>query len=343
MNIIVVILCAAGVLTPALLALFVVGSPLLSGASAVVALLIEMLCVMMWLDNRAEQKVLDRRIRRVAAPLSGERPADESEAGELSVFREQRAKSWLLDTLDRRFSMIDVRQSLPKAIGLAVLGAIVAGVGAIVADFGWLAVLLVPAGGLGAGWLALARQDAGQRTRFIELFPEAVDHVVRLVRAGLPSVEAMAVVAEEAPAPVSTVMRPISESVSAGMDPETVIRQTAAHVRIPEFTLFSAAVCLQMSTGGGISGALGNLSETLRGRHASGLKAKGATAQTRLTLAIISAVPVVVVGVQNFTNPQAVETLFQTESGASLLRYGIGCIVVGLLVARGLAARATRG
>ena len=98
-----------------------------------------------------------------------------------------------------------------------------------------------------------------------------------------------------------------------------------------------------MTTGGGISGALGNLSATLRSRRESGLKAKGATAQTRLTLLIISLVPVVVLLTQNFTNPQAVETLFHTESGSGLLRYGVGFIVVGLLVARGLAARAMRG
>ena len=138
-------------------------------------------------------------------------------------------------------------------------------------------------------------------------------------------------------------MRDISEAVSAGLDPETVIRRTATRVRIPEFTLFSSAVCLQMTTGGGISGALGNLSATLRARRESGLKAKGATAQTRLTLIIISLVPIMVLCVQNFTNPQAVETLFHTESGATLLRYGIGCIVVGLLVARSLATRAVRG
>ena len=343
MNILVVGLCAAGILAPAMLALFVVGSPLLSGTSAVVALLIETLCVMLWMDNRAEQKVLDRRMRRIAAPLSGERLTDDDSEVQINVFRERRAKSWLLDTLDRQFSMINVRQTLPKAVGLGVLGALVAGLGALVADFGWLAVLLVPAGGLGVSWAVLAMQDAGQRTEFAKLFPESVDHVVRLMQAGLPSVEAIAVMAEEAPSPINGVMRDISEAVSAGLDPETVIRRTAARVRIPEFTLFSAAVCLQMTTGGGISGALGNLSATLRSRQESGLKAKGATAQTRLTLAIIALVPVIVLFAQNFTNPQAVETLFDTESGTSLLRYGIGFIVVGLLLARGLAVRAIRG
>ncbi len=338
LNVIVAALVAA-VFAPAILALFIVGEPLLSATSALAAML---LCIVLILYDHSEQQVLDRRMRRVAAPLSGEAVADDSTI-EISVIRQQRAKSWLPDYLDQQFSMIDARQTLPKAVGLGALGALVAGLGAVFAGFGWLSVLLVPACGLGASWAVLAKQDAKQRAKFLEFFPESVDHVVRLMRSGLPSVEAISVVAEEAPPPINGVMRSISEAVSAGLDPETVIRNTAARVRIPEFTLFSAAVCLQMTTGGGISGALGNLSATLRSRYESGLKAKSATAQTRLTLIVISVVPAVVLGVQTFSNPQTIQTLFFTESGASLLRYGIGLIVVGILLARGLAARAMRG
>ena len=343
MNIAVVMLCAAGVLAPSMLALFLVSSPLVGGTSALIVLLVETLCVMLWLDSRKEQKVLDRRMRRVAAPLSGETLPEDDDVVEISVFRERRAKSWLLDALDQQFSMIDARQSLPKAVGLGALGALAVGLGAVFTGFGWLSVLLIPASGLGVSWAVLAVRDTGRWTEFIRVFPESVDHVVRLIQAGLPSVEAISIVAEEAPPPVNGVMRDISEAVSAGMDPETVMRRTAARVRIPEFTLFSAAVCLQMTTGGGISGALGNLSATLRNRRESGLKAKSATAQTRLTLVILSLIPVIVLSVQNFNSPETVEVLFHTESGASLLRYGIGCIVVGLLIARGLASRATRG
>ena len=338
LNVIVAALVAA-VFAPAILALFIVGEPLLSATSALAAML---LCIVLILYDHSEQQVLDRRMRRVAAPLSGEAVTDDSNV-EISVIRQQRAKSWLPDYLDQQFSMIDARQTLPKAVGLGASGALVAGLGAVFAGFGWLSVLLVPAGGLGASWAVLAKQDAKQRAKFLEFFPESVDHVVRLMRSGLPSVEAISVVAEEAPPPINGVMRDISEAVSAGLDPETVIRNTAARVRIPEFTLFSAAVCLQMTTGGGISGALGNLSATLRNRYESGLKAKSATAQTRLTLIVISVVPIVVLGVQTFSNPQTIQTLFYTESGASLLRYGIGLIVVGILLARGLAARAMRG
>ncbi len=310
---------------------------------ALCAFLIEIPCVYLVVIFWPQQRELKRRMSRVAATLKGGPATNATASNEVSVFREQRSKSRLVERLGRQFPLIDARQALPKAVGLGMLGAVVTGLGAAFMGFSPLAiVLLVPASGLGCSWGLLALQDAGQRNEFTKLFPETTDQVVRLVRAGVPSMEAISIVAQEAPPPVGGIMREVASAVAAGLDPETAIRSAAARVRISAFSLFSAAVCLQMTTGDGISGALGNLSATLRARHDISLKAKSSTAQTRLTLAIISLVPVAVLVTQNFTNPQTIETLFHTESGGSLLRYGVGLILSGLLVARALSARVGR-
>ena len=159
---------------------------------------------------------------------------------------------------------------------------------------------------------------------------------MRLTRTGLPAVESVSVVSEDAPEPVRSLLKQVSDDLSSGLDPEVVLRGMAARLRIPEFTLFSAALCLQRSTGGGISAALGNLSATLRSRLELEMKAQASTAQTRITLLVLSAVPVLVLGAQSLTNPQAVDILFDSPT---LLRWGVGLVVVGLLVARGIAAR----
>ena len=333
------LVCVAGVIIPGILALLILGNPLLSMAISLSALLIEIPCVYLVVIIWPQQRELKRRLNRVAAALKGGTLLDASAGDSVSVFRAQRSKSRLVERLEHKFPMIDVRKVLPKAIGLGVLGMVAAGLGAALIGFGLLAILfLLPVSGLGCSWAMLAMQDAGQRNEFTKIFPETTDQIVRLVRAGVPSMEAISIVAQEAPPPVGGIMREVASVVAAGLDPETAIRSAAARVRIPAFSLFSAAVCLQMTTGGGISGALGNLSTTLRARYDITLKAKSSTAQTRLTLAIISLVPVVVLAAQNFTNPQTIETLFYTESGGSLLRYGVGLILSGLLVARSLSA-----
>lgn len=338
-----VLVCVAGVIIPGILALLILGNPLLSMAIAAVAFLIEIPCVYLLVIIWPQQRELKRRLNRVVATLKGGTPTDTATDDSVSVFRERRSKSRLVERLEYQFPLIDVRKALPKAVGLGVLGMLATGLGAAFMGFGTLAILfLLPVSGLGCGWAVLAMQDAGQRNEFTKIFPETTDQVVRLVRAGVPSMEAISIVAHEAPPPVGGIMREIASAAAAGLDPETAIRSAAARVRIPAFSLFSAAVCLQMTTGGGISGALGNLSATLRARHDVTLKVKSSTAQTRLTLAIISLVPVVVLVTQNFTNPQTIETLFYTESGGTLLRYGVGLILSGLLVARALSARIGR-
>lgn len=343
MTPVVIVACVVGVLIPLVVVLALAGSLLLALVSGLTALLVVALGIVLWLDTRNERKTLARRLRRVAAPLSGEAQADGEVPVEISVFRQQRPNSWLLDRIERRFSMLEADTALPKALGLAGLVAAVVCITALFARFGLASSLL---SGLiswpAAGYAVLALFNSRRRAEFLRLFPEAVDHVVRLMRAGLPSTEAISTVAEEVQPPVSKVLGSIKEGTDAGLDPETVIRGTAARVRIPEFTLFASAVCLQRTTGGAISGALGNLSATLRARRETALKAQSATAQTRLTLMIVAAIPVAVLTFQQFTNPEAVEILFATDSGTSLLRYGIGGIVLGLLVARALAARVVR-
>ena len=49
--------------------------------------------------------------------------------------------------------------------------------------------------------------------------------------------------------------------------------------------------------------------------------------------------PVVVLVMQKFSAPKSVEILFGTEEGLNLLRWGVGLIVAGILVARSIAAR----
>ena len=310
-------------------------SPLLIVAAAAGLFLVAGTWVVVWLGGRPAEAGLERRLGAVAALLGGEGAAADDGA-QASVLRRRRSKSWVSERIDRRFCMLEGRGAFSKAIALGFLVAVAAAVAAVLLRFGTLVPILAPAAWAAGSWSLLAIWDSGRRKQFVKQFPEIVDHVVRLTRAGLPAVESVSVVSEEAPEPVGSLLKQVSDDLSSGLDPEVVLRGMAARLRIPEFTLFSAALCLQRTTGGGISTALGNLSATLRARLELEMKAQASTAQTRITLLVLSAVPVLVLGAQSLINPQAVDMLFDSPT---LLRWGVGLVVVGLLVARGIAAR----
>ena len=308
-------------------------NPLLIAAAAGVFLVVAVYLTLRS-SVRSGDADLERRLRLVAAALGGSVTAvDDADVG---LFRRQSDKFWLYDRIERRFSMLEGRRALPKAVALGFLLAVAAGVAALVMRFGMLFTLVAPVAWVAGSWGLLRMWNASRRTDFVKRFPEVVDHVVRLTRTGLPPVEAISVVAEEAQGPVKRVMQEVSDDLSSGLDPEVVLRGTAARVRIPEFTLFSAALCLQRTTGGAISAALGNLSATLRARLELEMKAHASTAQTRITLWVLSAVPVLVVAAQSYLNPSALQELSRNPA---LLRWGVGLIVLGLLIARGIASR----
>lgn len=296
------------------------------------------LCAALWLAARTGDPDLERRLLQASAPLRRGARAGAGEAA-ASVFRRRRARSRLREWIDRRFVMLEGRRAFAKVAALGLAAA--AGVSAAAAfmQLGSFVPLLAPAAWLAGSWGCLSMWDTRTRAAFVKHFPEIVDHVVRLTRAGLPAVEALSVVSEEAPEPVRGVLRKISDEITSGLDPEAVLRGAAGRLRIPEFTLFSAALCMQRTTGGGISTALGNLSATLRARLELEMKAHAATAQTRITLWVLTAVPLVVMAAQSFTNPQAMEMLLETDAGATLLRWSVALILLGLLIARGIAAR----
>ena len=289
---------------------------------------------------------LRRRLRRAAAPLAGPAAA-EGASGEESIFRPVESRTWasgLRDRIEARYPLLEARQALPAALGVGIAGA--AG--------GWFSIwfLQIPAGwwtapaaalaGAGAGWYALRVLQARQTAEFVRQFPEVVDQIVRLAGAGVPPLEAIATVADDTPKPVAPILGRVRDGLLAGLDTDTTLRLASERVRIPEFTLFSAVLRLQRHAGGGISAAFRNLAATLRERRRTTLKARASTAQTRLTLAVLAAMPIVVLVAQKFTSPQSIEILFGTEEGTTLLRWGVALIVTGLLVARALAARAVR-
>ena len=311
-------------------------SPLLLAAAAAGFSLVVGMWVVVRLGARPTEADLGRRLEMVAAILGSDAAAAGDGEAQADIFRRRRAKSWLRDRIDRRFCMLEGSGAFFKAVALGFLAALAVVVAAVFMQFGTLVAIVAPSAWVAASWSLLALWDSAKRKEFIKRFPEIVDHVVRLTRAGLPAVESVSVVSEEAPEPVKSILKQISDDLSSGLDPEVVLRGMATRLRIPEFTLFSAALCLQRSTGGGISGALGSLSSTLRARLELEMKAHASTAQTRITLLVLSGVPVLVLGAQSFTNPAAVDVLFESPV---LLRWGVGLIVGGLLIARGIAAR----
>ena len=326
------------------------GALLAAGAVAALALVIVGLVFAWRRDKRryiGRDRRLERRLRRVAAPLADPAAAQVKAAGAESIFRkrEERARlTFIWRPLERLYPLVDAPRALATAAGAGAGAAAFAGFALwfLKVPAGWWTLpALCAAGGFG-GWQAMRWQQAQREAAFIRQFPEIVDQIVRLAAAGVPSVEALTVVAADTPEPVRPVLTEVCDALTAGLDADRALRLAAERVRLAEFTLFAAVLRLQRRSGGAVSAAFANLSATLRERNKTVLKVRASTAQTRITLLILTVMPVLVLIAQKYTAPQSVEMLLGTEAGTTLLRVGVGLIVSGLLVARAIAARTAR-
>ena len=296
--------------------------------------------------RRSRGRSFERRLGRAAAPLSGPAPAERT-PGEESIFRPAEGRSPLAgvrEFVERRYPLVPARKALPLAAGAAVAGAAGGGFSMwfLQVPSGWWTAPATGLAGAGAAWHALRWLQHRRETEFIRQLPEIVDQIVRLAAAGVPPLEAISVVSQDARDPIEPVLGRIRDALLAGIDPDAALGAACDRVRIGELTLFAAVIRLQRRAGSGMTAASANLAATLRERRQIALKAHSSTAQTRLTLLVLVLMPVLVLVAQKFLAPQSVEMLFGTEQGTTLLRWGVGLIAAGCLVARAIAGRATR-
>jgi tight adherence protein B len=175
----------------------------------------------------------------------------------------------------------------------------------------------------------LSRQQRRADAQFSELLPDAIDMVVRMVRAGLPVGPALRMVGDEGDPPLSTVFTGIANLADIGIPLPEALATTGETVGNADFRFFAVAVALQQATGGNLAVTLETLSEIIRKRRAVRLKAKAATSEIRVSAIVLGAIPFFIVGALLVVSPAYLEPLISDPRGNII----VGAAVLGLLSA----------
>jgi tight adherence protein B len=192
--------------------------------------------------------------------------------------------------------------------------------------------------GLLAGTLLPYSFVSYKRTRrfqkFEELFPEAIDTLARAVRAGHAFTTALELIANEISEPVSSEFRKLFEEQKFGMPVRDALLNMAERVPLVDVKFFVTAVMLQRETGGNLAEILDNLSYMIRERFKIMRQVRVFTAQGRLTMMLLMALPPVIVVVMLLMNPGFIRPLFDDPIGHTLIVAGITLQTVGYFVIR---------
>ncbi len=175
----------------------------------------------------------------------------------------------------------------------------------------------------------LAAQANRKKMDFLVQFPDAIDMMIRGVKAGLNINRIVKLVSMESKDPIASEYRTISQKFDLGIEPEKVLVEAADRIDIEEFRFLVVALVLQMENGGVLGEILANLSGLVRKRLELGLKLKAMSAEARMSAIVISALPFVFAGIMMIVNPNHLKEFTIPGTGQTLLRVAITLFAIG--------------
>jgi tight adherence protein B len=188
------------------------------------------------------------------------------------------------------------------------------------------------AAGLGVPRWALGFLKKRRENKFLAALPDAVDVIVRGIKAGLPLFESIKVVAADSPEPLRSEFLAIIETQTIGMPLGEACSRLYERMPLPEANFFGIVVSIQQKSGGNLSEALGNLSKVLRDRKKMKEKIQAMSMEAKASAGIIGSLPPIVMFLVYLTTPQYISLLWTHPTGQLML---VGCIIwmsIGILV-----------
>jgi tight adherence protein B len=155
--------------------------------------------------------------------------------------------------------------------------------------------------------------------KFINEFPNAVDVIIRGIRAGLPLGDCVRIIATEAVEPVRGEFRQIIEATTMGLSIAEGCERLVERVPVAEANFFAIVITIQQKAGGNLSEALGNLSRVLRDRKKMKQKIKSMSSEAKASAGIIGALPFIVGTLVYLSSPRYIELLWITSTGRMVM------------------------
>jgi tight adherence protein B len=208
---------------------------------------------------------------------------------------------------------------------------------------GFAAAYMIGGGLLGAAGMAFAtgfglpRWALGylkkrRETAFLKALPDAVDVIVRGIKAGLPLFESIKVVAADSPEPLRSEFLAIIETQTIGMPLGEACARLYERMPLPEANFFGIVIAIQQKSGGNLAEALGNLSKVLRDRKKMKEKIQAMSMEAKASAGIIGSLPPIVMLLVYMTTPDYIALLWTHPTGQLML---VGCALwmsLGILV-----------
>lgn len=193
-----------------------------------------------------------------------------------------------------------------------------------------LTALMVGAIVAAAPILKINIERAKRLNRFEEQLPEAVEVMVRALKAGHPFTDTLRLVAEEMDQPIAKEFGMVHTDVNHGLDMKSAFMNLLE--RVPNMTLMGlvTAVVVQKETGGNLAETLQNISKIIRGRFRFQRRVRSLTAEGRMSAWVLSMIPFVLFIGLMITTPDYLPILIEEPLGRKIVAVSFTLLLIGI-------------
>ncbi|WP_199091105.1 type II secretion system F family protein [Bosea sp. ASV33] len=238
-------------------------------------------------------------------------------------------------SLEQRIGQAGLTWTPKKYYGISAGLAVGLGLLLWIASGNWiLGIAGLFIGGFGMPAWFLKRSKNRRLKKFGIEFPNALDVIVRGIKAGLPINDCLRIIASEAQEPVKTEFRLLIEAQALGLPLAEATTKLFERMPCAEANFFGIVIAIQQKTGGNLSETLGNLSRVLRERRKMRDKIAAVSMEAKASAAIIGSLPPVVAFLIWVTTPKYIEVLWLSQAGKFALVASGLWMLIGVLVMR---------
>jgi tight adherence protein B len=171
------------------------------------------------------------------------------------------------------------------------------------------------------------------KTSRIELFEKQMPDALLMVSGGMRAGASLSVALEsmvkEQKPPLAQEFDLMLREQRLGLDFETALSNMEKRMPLPDFILLVAAMKITKEVGGNFAEILESLSHTLRRKHEMEGKIKALTAQGKLQGIVMALLPIFLLAILTWMEPEAMSPLYNTLYGWAVL------VVVGIMITIG--------
>ena len=181
-------------------------------------------------------------------------------------------------------------------------------------------------------YLHIRSKRKKRMNKFLQLLPDALDLMSRGLSAGHAFTEALQMVANEMPEPISIEFRKTYEEQNLGLSLKLALENLVQRMPLLDLRMCVTAVMIQRETGGNLSELLEKVAHTIRERFRIMEDLKTMTLSSRWSAWLLCALPILLAVYVTFMNPGYMDVMWRDARGNKLLAIAAIMQILGMLM-----------